>query len=87
MIHKFLQLCQELWLPVTLEKTEWGNTLVVFLGILIDGKNLRLFIPLEKRDKALALLNIIFDKKKIMVKHLQVLMGYLNFLTKAIFPG
>ena len=30
---------------------------------------------------------MVIDKKRITVKQLQVLAGYLNFLTKAIFPG
>ena len=38
MIQKFLELCRELHLPVALEKTEWSSTMVVFLGILMDGR-------------------------------------------------
>ena len=87
LIQAFLNLCQELNIPVAIEKTEWGCMIIVFLGILLDGKNHMLSIPLEKRDKALALLQVIEDKKKITIKQLQVLTGYLNFLTKAIYSG
>ena len=87
MIKHFIQLCEELRLPVAHEKTEYASTLVVFLGILLDGKRLLLSIPLEKQEKALKLLNDLTGKKKITVKQLQVLTGYLNFLTKAIVPG
>ena len=55
--------------------------------ILLDGKNLLMSLPIEKQEKALKLINEIMDKKKATVKQLQVLMGYLNFLTKAIFAG
>ena len=44
-------------------------------------------LPIEKCDKALRLINEIMDRKNATVKELQVLMGYLNFLTKAIFAG
>ena len=87
MITEFLDICKQLNLPVALEKTKWSLTLIVFLGILVDGKNLILALPLEKQRKALNLLNDIRDRKKSTVKHLQVLTGYLNFLTKAIFAG
>ena len=53
MICRFLELCQQLNLPVALEKTEWGNTVVVFLGILMDGQHHILSIPIAKQVKAL----------------------------------
>ena len=87
LIEQFLLLCSELNIPVAIEKTEWATTLIIFLGILLDGERLLLSIPLDKRDKALKLLRDITGKKKITVKQLQVLTGYLNFLTKAIPPG
>ena len=87
MIKEILLLCQESNLPVAEDKTEWACTLIVLLGILLDGKRLVLCIPLEKQVKALRLLNDLTWKKKMTVKQLQVLTGYLNFLTKAIVPG
>ena len=50
-------------------------------------KNYILAVPLEKRDKAISLLQNMIDKKKSMVKDLQILCGYLNFISKAIFLG
>ena len=52
-----------------------------------EWEQLVLGIPLEKQEKALRLLNDILSKKKVTIKQLQVLTGYLNFLTKAIFAG
>ena len=74
-------------MPVASEKTEWASTLIVFLGILLNGKTLHLSLPLEKQEKALRLLNDISGKRKATIHELQVLTGYLNFLTKAIFAG
>ena len=87
MIDQFIQVCAELNIPVADEKTERASMLIVFLGILINGARLLLSIPLEKQQKALNLLNDLSGKKKITIKSLQVLTGYLNFLTKAIYPG
>ena len=86
-ILKFLDLCEELNIPVAIEKTEWASEMVIFLGILLNGQSLTLSIPLDKKEKALKLLNDLTGKKKATVKQLQALTGYLNFLTKVIVPG
>ena len=64
-----------------------GCTQIVFLGILLDGERLILAIPLEKKEKALRLLLDISEKKSTTIKQIQVLTGYLNFLSKTIFAG
>ena len=64
LIQEFLNLCNDLNIPVAVEKTEWGCSMIVFLGILLDGRNLFLSLPLEKQAKALNLLNDIEDRKK-----------------------
>ena len=87
MIRSFLNLCKEIGVPIAIEKTEWGTEMIIFLGILLDGKHLRLSIPLEIRNKAIQILQLLLSKKKATVKELQSLCGYLNFLCKAIFPG
>ena len=86
-IREFMSLCNSLNIPIAEEKTEWGTTIIIFLGILFNGSRLLLSIPIEKQEKALRLLNDVTGKKKITVKQLQVLTWYLNFLTKAIHPG
>ena len=60
---------------------------MVFLGILLDGVSMSPALPIDKRDKALNMLNYFIDKRKVTVKHLQTLTGYLNFLTKVIHLG
>ena len=87
LIQQFLNLCEQIGVPIALEKTEWGTLRIVFLGILLDGVGLTLAIPLEKKIRALNLLNSMISHKKATVKELQTLCGYLNFLNKAIFPG
>ena len=87
MIEQFIKLCDYLGVPVAIEKTEWVNTIVVFLGILLKGETLILSIPLDKQMKALNMLNLLLSKRKTTVKQLQVLTSYLNFLTKAVVPG
>ena len=87
MIRDFIQLCNELKVPIVQEKTEWGTDMLVFLGILLEGRHRRLCIPIEKQEKALHLLNDISAKRKATIKDLQVLTGFLNFLARAIVPS
>ena len=47
-IQTFLDLCAELRIPVSLDKTEWARLTVVFLGILLDGASFHLGLPMEK---------------------------------------
>ena len=86
-INPFLELCAEIKLPVSLEKTEWANTLTIFLGILLDGISHTLGIPIDKRNRAINMLQEMLHKKKVTIKQLQTLCRFLNFLGKAILPG
>ena len=38
-LKTFLQICEEIKFPVALEKTVWGSTLIIFLGLLLDTQN------------------------------------------------
>ena len=87
MIRSFLRLCKELGILVTAEKTEWASHLVTFLGILLDGRNYILVVPEEKRIQAIDMLTELLSKKKATVKQLQKLCGFLNFISRAVFPG
>ena len=87
LVRKFLNLAEELGIKMAEEKTEWGENVVVFLGILLDGNNKVLCVPEEKRVRAIKMLKIMLDKRKATVKEMERLSGYLNFLNKAIHPG
>ena len=87
MVRRFTAICNYLGVPIATEKTEWASTRCVFLGIMMDGGHHVLSIPEEKRTRAVNLLTRTIAKRKSTVKELQKLSGYLNFLTKAIFPG
>ena len=88
-IQLFLDICGEINFPVSMEKMIWGETWVIFLGLLIDGKCRLICIPQEKISRALELIQGLLNKKswKATVKQIQQLCGYLNFLCKNILPG
>ena len=88
-LSEFLDVCQKVNFPVSMEKTFWATDQLVFLGLLIDTTRRIVSIPLQKIDKARAKLDYIINKKnrKITLRVLEELCGLLNFLGKAIVPG
>ena len=86
-IQRFLNLCQFINFPVSLAKTEWGTTRIVFLGLLIDTMMQKIFVPHEKVQAAKLLIEHILNKRSLTKRQLQQVCGFLNFLGKAIVPG
>ena len=86
-VQIFLDVCKEINFPVALEKTFWGTTVLVFLGLLLDTERQLVCIPVDKISKALELVNMFLSKKKATVLQFQKLCGSLNFLCRCIVPG
>lgn len=82
-----MSICDDINLPVSLEKTEWATQIIIFLGILLNALLATLSIPQDKVDKAFGALEKVLESKRVKVRELQQLTGLLNFLCKAIFPG
>ena len=87
LVNQFLKLCDMVGCPVADDKTEWGDSVMVFLGILLDGIRWVLAVPEDKRCKAVQLIQWTLSRRTVTVKHLQKLTGSLNFLCRAIVPG
>ena len=88
-LKQFLDVCEEIGLPVALEKTFWGSQFMTFLGLLLDTKSQLVCIPVEKVERAINMIAFFLNKKnkKATVYQIQKLCGYLNFLCKCIIPG
>ena len=74
---------------MSLEKTFWATTKLVFLGLIIDTINQCVCIPVEKVQKAIELINTILSNKsrKVTLNQLQKVCGFLNFLGRCVIPG
>ena len=85
----FLRICKDIQFPVSLEKTQWASTLIIFLGLLLNTERQLICIPAEKIAKALEMIEYFLTKKskKVTVLETQKLCGFLNFLCKCIVPG
>ena len=86
-IRNFLQVCEEINFPVSLDKTFWGTHILVFLGLLIDTIRQVVCIPMEKVERAKILIEDMLKSKKTTVHKMQKLTGFLNFLCRCIVPG
>ena len=88
-VNAFLEVCDRVQFPVALEKTFWGDTIIVFLGLMIDTVNQVVCIPKDKVVKALHLISYFLNKhnRKVTVLQIQKLCGFLNFLCRCIVPG
>ena len=87
MLEIFLAMCEDLGVPVLVEKTEKASNVIIFLGILIHGYLHELVVPEQKKIKALHLLNQMIDSRSVTVRDLQGLAELLNFLHQVIIPG
>ena len=86
-INEFIAVCRRINFPISLDKTFWGSTRIVFLGLLIDTVTQRVCIPLDKLQTAKNLINTAIIKRKLTLEQLQQITGFLNFLGKAVVPG
>ena len=86
-IKVFLDVCQHINFPVSMEKTEWATTSISFLGLLIDTVRRIVTIPPDKIARAMNSIQRMLGKRTTTLRELQKLTGYLNFLCKCVVPG
>ena len=88
-IQTFLEVCGKINFPVSMDKTVWGTTTLVFLGLLIDTEKQLVSIPVDKIMRAINLIEKMLNssRSRTTLKELQRLCGFLNFIGKAIVPG
>ena len=84
LVH-FLELCEEINFPVSMDKTEFATQIIVFLGMLLNTKTQTRSIPADKVLKALEQLAMIMTSKKVTVLQLQKLTGLLNFISRVLY--
>ena len=61
-LETFLEVCEAINFPVSMEKTQWATTSLVFLGLLLDLVNGKIGIPLEKIAKGIRLIENLLQK-------------------------
>ena len=74
---------------MNLDKTFWGTTRLIFLGLLIDTELQMVFVPIDKIKKARNMIDAVLRNRKHKATLLQIqrICGFLNFLGKCVIPG
>ena len=88
-VQDFIDICKQVGMPISLDKTFWGTTKLVFLGLLIDTVAQVVCIPIEKVEKIGQMLTQLLERKskKLTLLELQQVCGHLNFICKCVIPG
>ena len=88
-VNQFLQVCEEIKFPVSLEKTHWGTARLTFLGFLIDAVRRIVCIPVDKIARVVEQICFCLKKRKVRVHQIQKLCGFffLFFLCRCVIPG
>ena len=83
----FLDLCNELGVPIAHEKTSGPCHVLSFAGIELDCLAFETRLPQEEIQTCLPEIEHTLSSKKVTLKELQSLIGLLNFACCAIIPG
>jgi hypothetical protein len=86
-LDKFLEICNEIGIPMAAEKTMGPLTYLTFLGIELDIINQVARLPADKLSKCLSLIAEFLLRKKVTFKELLSLCGVLNFACHVVVPG
>ncbi len=85
-LRPFLGLCEELGIPVVVEKTE-KDQCIEFLGVALDTVKMEARLPRDKLARCLILVRMYQSRGHITVSNLESLTGLLNFACRVVAPG
>ena len=85
----FKQICCQIGMPVSEDKTFLATDRLPFLGLLIDVRNQMVCVPMDKVAKIVNIIKAALNResKKTTLFELQVIAGHLNFIGRCVVPG
>lgn len=86
-LKSFVNLCEDVGVPLVAEKTELPSQTMDFVGITLDTLTQEARLPPDKLQKCRNFLNKFLKLKTCTLKELQSLIGLLNFACSVIQPG
>ena len=84
LMNTFMDVCDELGVPIAENKTVGPSNIITFLGFIIDTVLMMVRIPEEKLQKLRNLLQPLLYKKKVSFKDLESLTGLMAYCSRAI---
>ena len=83
----FLELCSYLGIPMAPDKTVGPSTVLSFAGKGPNTLNFEARLPRDKVMRCASLLSDYLKRKKVILRELQSLIGFLNFACSVVLPG
>jgi len=83
-LQRFLHFCEDIGVPMALEKTEGPSPVLTFAGIELDCLQYEARLPQKKVDKCIEGIKNAWGRNKITLRDLQSLIGSLNFACSVI---
>lgn len=86
-LHQFIELCRQIGVPISEEKTHGPATCMTFVGYEIDSQASQVRLPMDKVQKCKDQLHQFLQRRNVALVELQSLIGLLNFACRVIQPG
>ena len=86
-LERFIELCKELNIPLNHDKTVKPTTCAVLHGIEVCTVSMTARLPEDKLLKASNLVHQLCFRKRVTLRELQEILGFLNFTCRVIKPG
>ena len=86
-LKAFLDMCEDIGLPMAPDKTFWPSNIMTFVGYEIDTMIGEVRLPLDKVEKCRIEISKLINKKKATLREIQSVIGLLNFACAVILPG
>ena len=83
----FHQTCDQLGIPIAVEKTVEPTTSLTFLGIQLDTLSMQMRLPQDKLTELRTQIQHSLVVKKFTLQELQFIIGSLNFVCQVVAPG
>ena len=86
-VNIFMSLCSELGISLASEKLEGPSTSLTFLGIILDSKQMKIWLPADKLNRIKQFLTTWLPRQKARKRQIPSLVGALYHDIKFIHPG
>ena len=87
LLQTFRAVCAQLRVPLAEEKTTGPCHTSIYLGLEIDSVKQQIRVPVHKVQALRVQIQTILERRKLSLKEIQLLVGSLNFVCRAIAPG
>jgi hypothetical protein len=88
-LRAFLAMCEDIGIPMAIDKTFAPDTTMIFVGYELDSIMMEVHMPVDKLEKARSLISQFLqtDRHKIQLRELQSIIGFHNFTCAVVRPG